>query len=460
MSKFDPVIHKLTNFTQTFVADESSLQEAKTCFFDSLACAFLALEHDKVQNFCSLAYIKDSSGSVGVIGTDTKTNVVDATFLNGALIRWLDFNDTWLAKEWGHPSDNLAAILALTDYLKTERDITFSLRDILNFMVIAHEIQGALAIENSFNKEGLDHVVLVKIASAAVASKMLGHDHEQMSAVISNAFVDGQSLRTYRHFPNTGARKSWAAGDAGARGVKLAFISEVSDEHYPSVISAELWGFNDVLMGDNPVKLERELNSYVMDNILYKVNFPAEFHAQTAAEAAIKLHPQVAFDDIAHINIHTQEPGVRIISKQGPLTNYADRDHCIEYIVAWCLLNGNLDANSYTDEAASDSRIDSLREITSTSENTEYTNRYYNLDERAIPNKVTVTLKNGDVMEEEVIYPLGHRERREESKPYLKQKFNNSLKNTGLDQTFLSDAYNSLDLDKVEIYDILKKIYK
>ena len=281
-----------------------------------------------------------------------------------------------------------------------------------------------------------------------------------MSAVISNAFVDGQSLRTYRHFPNTGARKSWAAGDAGARGVKLAFISEVSDEHYPSVISAEVWGFNDVLMGDNPVKLERELNSYVMDNILYKVNFPAEFHAQTAAEAAIKLHPQVAFDDIAHINIHTQEPGVRIISKQGPLTNYADRDHCIEYIVAWCLLNGNLDANSYTDEAASDSRIDSLREITSTSENTEYTNRYYNLDERAIPNKVTVTLKNGDVMEEEVIYPLGHRERREESKPYLKQKFNNSLENTGLDQTFLSDAYNSLDLDKVEIYDILKKIYK
>jgi len=460
MSKFDPVINKIADFTQAYVADESSLQEAKRCFFDSLACAFFALEHDKVQSFCALPYISDSSGTVGVIGTDIKTNVVDATFLNGSLIRWLDFNDTWLAKEWGHPSDNLAAILALTDYLKSARGKIYSFKDVLNFMVLAHEIQGTLAIENSFNKEGLDHVVLVKIASAAVASKMLGHDHNQLSAVISNAFVDGQSLRAYRHFPNTGARKSWAAGDASARGVKLAFITEVSDEHYPSAISAQTWGFNDVLMGDNPLELKRELNSYVMDNILYKVNFPAEFHAQTAAEAAIKLHSQINYDDIARIDIHTQEPGVRIISKQGPLTNYADRDHCIEYIVAWCLLNGNLDANSYTDEAASNSRIDMLREITSTTENNEYTRRYYNLDERAIPNKVIVTLKNGEVLEEEVIYPLGHRERREESKPYLKQKFENSLAHLGLDEAYLCEAYSSSKISDIEIYDILKKIYK
>ena len=460
MSKFDPVINKIADFTQAYVADESSLQEAKRCFFDSLACAFLALEHDKVQSFCALPYISDSSGTVGVIGTDIKTNVVDATFLNGSLIRWLDFNDTWLAKEWGHPSDNLAAILALTDYLKSARGKIYSFKDVLNFMVLAHEIQGTLAIENSFNKEGLDHVVLVKIASAAVASKMLGHDHNQLSAVISNAFVDGQSLRAYRHFPNTGARKSWAAGDASARGVKLAFITEVSDEHYPSAISAQTWGFNDVLMGDNPLELKRELNSYVMDNILYKVNFPAEFHAQTAAEAAIKLHSQINYDDIARIDIHTQEPGIRIISKQGPLTNYADRDHCIEYIVAWCLLNGNLDANSYTDEAASNSRIDMLREITSTTENNEYTRRYYNIDERAIPNKVIVTLKNGEVLEEEVIYPLGHRERREESKPYLKQKFENSLAHLGLDEAYLCEAYSSSKISDIEIYDILKKIYK
>ncbi|MBL6693938.1 MAG: 2-methylcitrate dehydratase [Proteobacteria bacterium] len=460
MSKFDPVIQKIANYAQAYTADESSLQEAKRCFFDSLSCAFLALEHDKVKSFCALPYISDSSGTVGVIGTDIKTNVIDATFLNGSLIRWLDFNDTWLAKEWGHPSDNLAAILALTDYLKSARGKIYSFKDVLNFMVLAHEIQGTLAIENSFNKEGLDHVVLVKIASAAVASKMLGHDHNQMSAVISNAFVDGQSLRTYRHFPNTGARKSWAAGDASARGVKLAFITEVSDEHYPSAISAQTWGFNDVLMGENPIELKRELNSYVMDNILYKVNFPAEFHAQTAAEAAIKLHSQIDYDDILSINIHTQEPGVRIISKQGPLTNYADRDHCIEYIVARCLLTGSLDANSYTDEAASDSRIDMLREITSTSENNEYTRRYYNLDERAIPNKVIVTLKNGKVLEEEVIYPLGHRERRDESKPYLKQKFENSLVYLELDQAYLCEAYNSPKISDIEIYDILKKIYK
>jgi len=460
MSKFDPLIQKITDFAQSFEANDNTLREAKTCFFDSIACAFLALEHEKVQNFCSLPYIADSSGTVGVIGTDIKTNVVDATFLNGTLIRWLDFNDTWLAKEWGHPSDNLSVILALADYLNVKKNKTFSFKEILNLMVIAHEIQGTLAIENSFNKKGLDHVVLVKIASAAIASKMLDHNHQQMNAVISNAFVDGQSLRTYRHFPNTGARKSWAAGDASARGVKLAFITEVSNENYPTAVSAETWGFNAVLMGEHPVKLSRSLESYVMDNILYKVNFPAEFHAQTAAEAAIKLHSKFSFDEILNIEIQTQEPGVRIISKQGPLTNYADRDHCIEYIVAWCLLHGNLDANSYTDEAAADSRIDKLRDVTSTSENKAYTKRYYDLDERAIPNKVIVTLKNGDILEEEVIYPLGHRERRDESRPFLKAKFKNSLSNTGLDTVFLSKAYEIEDLDRVEIYDILTKIYK
>jgi len=460
MSKFDPLIQKITDFAQSFEAKESTLQEAKTCFFDSLACAFLALEHDKVQKFCSLPYIADSSGSVGVIGTDIKTNVVDAAFLNGALIRWLDFNDTWLAKEWGHPSDNLSVILALADYLKVKQNKTISFKEILNLMVIAHEIQGALAIENSFNKEGLDHVVLVKIASAVVASKMLGHNHQQMNAVVSNALVDGQSLRTYRHFPNTGARKSWAAGDASARGVKLAFISEVSDEKYPTAISAETWGFDAVLMGEHPIELSRSLESYVMDNILYKVNFPAEFHAQTAAEAAIKLHSKVNIDEIIKIEIQTQEPGVRIISKKGPLTNYADRDHCIEYIVAWCLLNGNLDANSYTDSAAADSRIDKLRDMTSTFENEDYTQRYYNLEERAIPNKVIVSEKNGSIHAEEVIYPLGHRERRDESKPYLKEKFKNSLRNIDLDNIFLTKIYETEDLDKIEIYDILKKIYK
>ena len=394
MSNFNPLIEKITNFAQTYEAAGDTLQEARICFYDSLACAFLALEHSQAQNFCALPYIKNSSGSVGVIGTDIKTNVIDATLLNGALIRWLDFNDTWLAKEWGHPSDNLSTILALTDYLDKEQNKKFTFKDILNFMVIAHEIQGSLAIENSFNKVGLDHVLLVKIASAAVASKMLGHDYIQMSSVISNSFLDGQSLRTYRHFPNTGARKSWAAGDAASKGLKQAFISEVSDEGYPTAITAKVWGFNDVLMRDNPLKLERNLNSYVMDNILYKVNFPAEFHAQTAAEAAIKLSKKLSgkIDEITKIEIQTQEPGVRIISKKGPLKNYADRDHCIEYIVAWCLINGSLDANSYDDVSASNPKIDQLRDLTSTHENQSYTNRYYDLAERAIPNSVTVKL--------------------------------------------------------------------
>ena len=328
MSEFDSIISKISDYVQHYQAKEESLQEAKTCFFDSIACAFMALEHEQVKKFIDIDYIKNSEGSIRVIGTDLKTNVLDATFLNGALIRWLDFNDTWLAKEWGHPSDNLSIILALVDYLKEHRDTSLNFTEVLNFMVMAHEIQGALAIENSLNKRGIDHVALVKVASAAVGAKMLGYTDHQIKAVISNAFVDGQSLRTYRHFPNTGARKSWAAGDASARALKQVFISEVSDESYPSVLTEKHWGFNEVLMGKSPLKLDRELSSYVMDNILYKVSFPAEFHAQTAAEAAISLAPKIKgkIHDIKEIKIFTQEPGVRIISKKGPLNNYADRD--------------------------------------------------------------------------------------------------------------------------------------
>ena len=248
MPNFDPIIEKITDYVQSFEAKENSLLEAKTCFFDSLACSFLALKYDQVQKFCSIEYIKNSTGSSRVIGTDIKSNPVEAAFLNGALIRWLDFNDTWLAKEWGHPSDNLAAILSMYDYLKAERNKNFSFKDLLNLMVIAHEVQGCLAIENSLNEVGVDHVAFVKVASAAIASKMLGQGQQKMNSTISNSFIDGQSLRTYRHFPNTGTRKSWAAGDASARGIKQAFISEVSEEIYPSALSVKTWGFNDVIM--------------------------------------------------------------------------------------------------------------------------------------------------------------------------------------------------------------------
>ena len=462
MPDFDPLIKKISDYVQTYQAKDESLQEAKTCFFDSIACAFMALEHDQVKKFIEIDYIKNSQGSVRVIGTDLKTNALDATFLNGALIRWLDFNDTWLAKEWGHPSDNLSIILALVDYLKNHRSTSLNFKEILNYMVMAHEIQGALAIENSLNKEGLDHVALVKIASASVGAKMLGHEDHQIKAVISNAFIDGQSLRTYRHFPNTGARKSWAAGDASAKALKQVFISEVSDESYSTVLSAKNWGFNDVLMGKNPLKLERDLGSYVMDNILYKVSFPAEFHAQTAAEAAISLSSEIKgkIQDIKEIKIHTQEPGVRIISKKGPLNNYADRDHCIEYIVAWCLLNGNLNSNSYSDISASDKNIDKLRDLTNTLEDKAYTEKYYDLDERAIPNRVIVTMKTGEVFVKEVIYPLGHKNRRVESLPFLKGKFQNSIENLNIKSDELMKFYDEKNLDSINIYDLLNCIYK
>ena len=462
MSEFDPIINKISDYVQTYQANEESLKEAKTCFFDSIACALMALEHDQVKKFIEIDYIKNSQGSVRVIGTDLKTNVLDATFLNGALIRWLDFNDTWLAKEWGHPSDNLSIILALVDYLKNHRNFSLSFKEVLNYMVMAHEIQGALAIENSLNKEGLDHVAFVKVASASVGAKMLGYDDHQIKAVISNAFIDGQSLRTYRHFPNTGARKSWAAGDASAKALKQVFISEVSDESYPTVLSAKNWGFNDVLMGKNPLKLDRDLGSYVMDNILYKVSFPAEFHAQTAAEAAIYLSSEIKgkIHDIKEIKIFTQEPGVRIISKKGPLNNYADRDHCIEYIVAWCLLNGNLNSNSYSDNSASDTNIDKLRALTKTSEDHAYTDRYYNLEERAIPNKVVVSMKTGEVFEREVIYPLGHKKRRDESLPPLKEKFQHSLEKSDINVKNLMHFYDEKNLDSINIYRLLNYIYK
>ena len=462
MPDFDPIIKKISDYVQTYQAKDESLQEAKTCFFDSIACAFMALEHDQVKKFIEIDYIKNSQGSVRVIGTDLKTNALDATFLNGALIRWLDFNDTWLAKEWGHPSDNLSIILALVDYLKNHRSTSLNFKEILNYMVMAHEIQGALAIENSLNKEGLDHVALVKIASASVGAKMLGHEDHQIKAVISNAFIDGQSLRTYRHFPNTGARKSWAAGDASAKALKQVFISEVSDESYSTVLSAKNWGFNDVLMGKNPLKLERDLGSYVMDNILYKVSFPAEFHAQTAAEAGISLSSEIKgkIQDIKEIKIHTQEPGVRIISKKGPLNNYADRDHCIEYIVAWCLLNGNLNSNSYSDISASDKNIDKLRDLMNTVEDQAFTKKYYDLDERAIPNRVIVTMKTGEVFEKEVIYPLGHKNRRAESLPFLKGKFQNSIENLNIKSDELMKFYDEKNLDSINIYDLLNCIYK
>jgi 2-methylcitrate dehydratase len=345
------------------------------------------------------------------------------------MIRWLDFNDTWLAAEWGHPSDNLGAILAVADYLG-RRGTRLTMADVLTAMIQAHEIQGVLALNHSFNRVGLDHVLLVRIASTAVATRLLGGNREQIVNAVSNAWLDGGALRTYRHAPNTGSRKSWAAGDATSRGVRQALFARAGEMGYPSALSAKGWGFQDVLFKGKTIALERPLRAYVMENVLFKISFPAEFHAQTAVEAALKLHPIVKprIADIARITLETQEAGMRIIDKTGPLANPADRDHCLQYMVAVPLLLGRLTAEDYEDEIARDPRIDALRAKMVVSENTEFSRDYLDADKRAIGNAVQVWFADGTRTERVAIdYPIGHRRRRAEGIPQLVTKFERNL---------------------------------
>jgi 2-methylcitrate dehydratase len=369
-----------------------------------------------------------------VPGTQFTLDPVKAAWDIGAMVRWLDFNDTWLAAEWGHPSDNLGAILGLGDYLSrksvAEGGAPLTIGDVLQAMVKAHEIQGVLALENSFNRVGLDHVLLVKVASAAVAARMLGQSKAQLIDTLSQAWVDGQSLRTYRHAPNTGSRKSWAAGDASSRAVRLAMMVSRGEMGLPSVLTAPTWGFYDVLFKGKPFALQRPYGSYVMENILFKISFPAEFHAQTAVECAMTLHPQVKdrLEEIDRIELATQESGVRIISKDGPLHNPADRDHCLQYMVAVPLLFGRLTADDYEDDVAADPRIDALRQKMVVSEDTRYTKDYLDPSKRAIGNAVQVFFKDGSSTDKvEVDYPIGHRRRRAEGIPVLEAKFRNAL---------------------------------
>jgi 2-methylcitrate dehydratase len=345
------------------------------------------------------------------------------------MIRWLDFNDTWLAAEWGHPSDNLGAILAVADYA-SRRGAKLTMADVLTAMIQAHEIQGVLALNHSFNRVGLDHVLLVRIASTAVATKLLGGGHAEIVNAVSNAWLDGGALRTYRHAPNTGSRKSWAAGDATSRGVRHALFALAGEMGYPSALSAKGWGFQDVLFKGRPIALERALRSYVMENVLFKISFPAEFHAQTAVEAALKLHPVVAprLGDVERITIETQEPAVRIIDKTGPLANPADRDHCLQYMVAVPLLFGRLTAEDYEDDVAHDPRIDALRAKMVVTENEQFSLDYLDPDKRAIGNAVQVWFRDGTCTERVAIdYPIGHRRRRAEGIPQLVAKFERNL---------------------------------
>ena len=413
------------------IKSELAYETARHCLMDSLGCGFLALAHPQCRKMLGpVVPGAEMPGACRVPGTNIELDPVKAAFDIGALIRWLDFNDTWLAAEWGHPSDNLGAILAVAEYQNRVKGIDLSVRDILTAMIKAHEIQGILALDNSFNRVGLDHVLLVRIASTAVASKLLGNTYEQTLNAVSNAWIDGGALRTYRHAPNTGSRKSWAAGDATSRAVRLALIAQAGEMGYDTALSAPNWGFSDVLMSGKPITLARPLGSYVMENVLFKISFPAEFHAQTAVECALTLHPQIKdrLDEIDRVEMETQEPGVRIIDKTGPLDNFADRDHCLQYMVAIGLIFGELTADHYTDATAKDPRIDKLREKMVVQENESFTTDYYDLEKRAIGNSIQVFFADGSSTDRiEVQFPIGHRVRRDEGIPVLKEKFSNSL---------------------------------
>ena len=408
-----------------------TLATARLVLADSLGCAALASTHEACRRLLGPAVPGTVvPGGARVPLTPFALDPVEAAFQTGVLIRWLDYNDTWLAAEWGHPSDNLGAILAVADHLSRGGRRALRIQDALEAAVVAHEIQGVLALENAFNRVGLDHVLLVRIASTAAAGRLLGLSGERLVAALSNAFLDGGALRTYRHAPNTGSRKSWAAGDASARGVRHALLAERGEMGYPSALSATDWGFQDVLYGGRELRLARPLGSYVMDNVLFKVAFPAEFHAQTAAEAAVRLHPLVRerVGEVARIEILTQESAVRIIDKAGPLHNPADRDHSLQYVTVVALLHGELTDRHYEDEAAADPRIDRLRALCAVVEEPRYSTDYLDPEKRSIANAVQVVFADGSRTERvEVEYPLGHPFRRAEALPLLRVKLRRNL---------------------------------
>jgi 2-methylcitrate dehydratase len=433
----DALLLEIADYVHGYQIDSpAALETARFCLMDTLACGFQALDYPACTKLLGPVVPGATlPGGARVPGTSWELEPVQAAFNIGAMIRWLDFNDTWLAAEWGHPSDNLGGILAVADYLSRQRVAEggepLLVREVLEAMVKAHEIQGVLALENSFNRVGLDHVLLVRIATTAVVTKMLGGGHEQIVNAVSNAWIDGGALRTYRHAPNTGSRKSWAAGDATSRGVRQALITLTGEMGYPSALSAPKWGFQDVLFGGKALSLPQTLGSYVMENVLFKISYPAEFHAQTAVEAAMALHPKVRdrLEDIKEIVIETQEPAVRIIDKTGPLDNPADRDHCIQYMTAIPLIFGRLVAADYEDEVARDPRVDALRAKMKVRENERFTRDYYDPDRRYIGNAVQVFFQDGsDTERVEVDYPIGHRRRRAEGIPVLTRKFESSLK--------------------------------
>ena len=435
--EFDEVLTKIAEYAVNFkISSNLAYETARYCLMDTIGCGLLALDFPACTKLLGPVVEGAEFRPLGakIPGTSYQLEPERAAFNVGAMVRWLDFNDTWLAAEWGHPSDNLGAIWAVCDYLSrkniSQGKSPLTVKDALTAMIKAHEIQGVLALQNCFNKVGLDHVLLVRIASSAVACALLGGSFEEVRNAVSHAFIDGGALRTYRHAPNTGSRKSWAAGDASSRGVNLALKALTGEMGYPSAITAKFWGDEDTKMRGAKITLPQEFGSYVMENVLFKISFPAEFHAQTAVEAALKLHNEAKnrLDDIEKIIITTQESGHRIINKTGPLSNPADRDHCIQYMVAVPLIFGRLSAADYEDGVAQDPRIDALRDKMSVEVDERYTREYLEADKRSIANAVQIFYKDGTKSKKvEVEYPIGHRRRRDEGIPLLIEKFKRNL---------------------------------
>jgi len=454
----DQVLVDIADYVANYrVASEEAYATAHYCLLDTLGCGFEALTYPA----CTKLLGPIVPGTLvphgaKVPGTSFQLDPVQAAFNIGTMIRWLDFNDTWLAAEWGHPSDNLGGILAVADWLSRNRvargEPPLTVADVLTAMIKAHEIQGVLALENSFNRVGLDHVVLVKVASTAVIAHMLGLPQEEIINAVSLAWVDGQSLRTYRHAPNTGSRKSWAAGDATSRAVRLALIARTGEMGYPSVLTAKTWGFYDVLFKSQAFKMQRPYGSYVMEHVLFKISFPAEFHAQTAVECAMQLHPLARdrLHDIETITIRTHESAIRIIDKKGPLDNPADRDHCLQYMVAVPLIHGRLTAADYEDDIARDQRIDTLRAKMVCIEDQAFSKDYLDPAKRSIANGVTIRFRDGSQTQEVVVeYPIGHRRRRAEGMPLLVEKFKTNLARRFPDKQRSTLLDVALDLKKL-----------
>lgn len=437
--KFDQVLVDIVDYVRNYeIKSDLAYQIAQYCLIDTLGCGLEALDYPE----CAKLLGPIVPGTVvphgaKVPGTQFQLDPVQAAFDIGAMVRWLDFNDTWLAAEWGHPSDNLGGILAVADWLSRVAVASgkkpLTMKAVLTAMIKAHEIQGCIALENAFNRVGLDHVILVKVASTAVISELLGLSEEEALNALSLAFVDGQSLRTYRHAPNTGSRKSWAAGDATSRAVRLNLMAQKGEMGYPTALTAKVWGFYDVLFEGKPFQFQRDYGTYVMENVLFKISYPAEFHSQTAVEAAMTLKKRLdelgkSSDDIERIDIRTHEACIRIIDKKGPLNNPADRDHCIQYMVAVPLIFGRLTASDYEDDIAKDPRIDALRDRIICQEDPQFTKDYFDPEKRSIANGLTITLKDGTKLDEVVVeYPIGHARRREEGMPVLVEKFKRNL---------------------------------